>query len=159
MSNTSNTSNTSNFVSNKNMFNLLGFSMLPILLEEINFSDLGLCVFDNSDLTEKWQHPLIIDMRDKLREKYGLFIRKINANLCKQNTKIEDIVNANIVDTGISLVNIGGKSILHIQEEERVLDHILEDGDMVFFDMNFLLNNSISIEKKDKMSVILTFIC
>ncbi len=144
-----------NFICNKNMFNLLGFSMLPILLEEINFSDLGLCVFDKSDSIEQWQHPLIVSMIDKLREQYGLSIRKIHANLFKQNTKNQDIVNANIVDTGISLVNIGGKSILHIQEE----DHILEDGDMVFFDMNFLLNNSITIEKKDKMSVILTFIC
>lgn len=152
---------------NKNNFTLLGFSMLPILLEEVFFEKkdgykVPSCTLKPSDMTEKYKYPLLIDMRDRIENFYGLRVQKLVLSLLKEKDTIDDIdhINDSLNSDNLFLINIGGKRTVNIKNTE--IEYLMEDGDLLFLNKKSDAAHSYCISEntdKEKLSIMITIYC
>lgn len=129
----------------KHIFTLHGYTMFDILLKQENFQYVdffkrSVCriVIEDLKLSEKWKHPLIIDMKEKIEEKYGMLVRGVFLNLYEGDNYApyhRDTYNGN----GVFTVSVGGARMLYNKNESTgvVTKHLLEDGDLFYFNNDF----------------------
>ena len=146
----------------KNRFKLHGHSMSPIIDEEIvksiTYVRHNIQYIHPSDLSEKWRYPLISSMREKLQTEYDVSIRNIFVCI---HTHLDDysIYDKFINDyTRVFTIFIGSSVNFYTKNllTKDLKKYTLEDGDLLFFDKDFIKNHnySISVCKEKCISIV-----
>ena len=117
----------------KNIFTLMGFSMYDILIEQEKFvydnnMKKHIVNIDSSELREKWLHPLLSEMTNKIEQLYEVRVNRVRLNLYKNGDKYDDN-NDDIFKTKYSSVFIVTTGASRYFSDE----YLLEDGDMLYF--------------------------
>jgi hypothetical protein len=146
----------------KHKFTLHGFTMFEILQKQEEFKYIeyfkrSVCRIDISDLKEKYKHPLIIDIKEKIEELYGMRVLGVFLNLYEggyvhEGDDYAQYYKDKCCKNGIFTVSVGGLRMLYIRNENTniVTKHLLEDGDLFFFNNDFNNINKYSIPKLKK---------
>lgn len=134
----------------KHKFTLNGYTMYDVLItqEKFQYNDYfkrKVCFIDGKDLNEKWKHPLIIDMKEKI-EQYGMKIKCVFINLYENGNDYHDNLYG---DENVFNIFIGGSRILLAKNKEtnETKKYLLNDGDLYFFNSEFNKRHIHSIPK------------
>ena len=134
--------------------------MFDILLLEqefqyLNYFKRSVCKIDLEDLNEKWKHPLVIDMKEKIQDQYGVRVKGVFVNLYNSGDDYapyhkDSYENIN----GVFMVSIGGSREFLTKNDEtnKITKYLLEDGDLLFFNNHFNNIHKHSIPKRKKMN-------
>ena len=142
----------------KHVFTLHGFTMFDILLKQekfqhVDFFKRSVCRIDSEDLksSEKWKHPLIIDMKDKIEDKYGMLVRGVFVNLY-EGDDYAPYHHDTYGGKGVFTVSVGGTRMFYTKNEttDVVTKHLLEDGDLFYFNSDYNKIHKHSIPKLKK---------
>jgi len=143
----------------KNKFNLLhGYSMYEVLLtqEQFVYNDFfkrSVLRLDSEELIEKWKHPLVVDIKEKLQKEYNCSISSAFLNkyiteedYCKYHQDTYQDVNI------IFIISLGGARKFYTKHNEtgEVIKYDFEDGDLMIFNDEFNKNHKHSVPKLKK---------
>ena len=69
----------------KQKYQLNGYSMYELILEEVKFQYVPffkrqVCRVDDIDILQKWQSPLLVSIRDKIQDQYNVRIKGLFVN-------------------------------------------------------------------------------
>lgn len=156
----------------KKKFTLRGKTMFDILVHQEDFQfvkKLKRSISHTVDIeelksTEKWRHPLIIDMKEKIEEEYGMRVKSVVLNLYKSGEKYTDYTTNKSIENGVFIVTIGGDRVLLAKNNKTksVSKYIAKDGDLFFFNDKFNNTHKYSIPKvkglNDQTIVIVFFV-
>jgi alkylated DNA repair dioxygenase AlkB len=141
----------------KNKFNIHGFSLFDILIEQEQFEyqhyfKRSVLRIDRDDF-ELYKHPIIIDLKNKIENEYGFRIKGIFVNLYKDGSNYTPYHKDTYGGTGIFTVSVGGSRQFSVKNDnsKEVTKYILEDGDLFYFNSKFNEENkhSITLTKKN----------
>lgn len=132
------------FFHNKHEFTLCGFSMYDIFIEQEKFTHVNILHIKNP--IEKWQHPLISNMKEKIEELYGMSVKNVIVKLYN-NGEESDQYHCE-TDSSIFIISLGCSRILLVKNDDNVVSkYVLEDGDLFFFNSDFNKTHEYSIPK------------
>lgn len=143
----------------KHKFTLHGFTMYDILMNQetfqyIHYFKRSVCRIDICDLDEKWKHPLIIDMKEKIENEFGMKVRGVFLNLYKDGDDYAPYHRDSYGGNGVFTVSVGGKREFLTKNDKtgKITKYMLEDGDLFFFNSEFNKQHKHSIPKRKKLN-------
>lgn len=139
----------------KHKFTLHGFSMYELLVDEETFQyndhfKKGVKGIHVEDLksSERWKHPLVIDMKEKIEETYGMRVQGAFLTLYKDGNDHSSFHQEEYKGNGIFVVSIGGSRMFCVKDStSRMKTYKLEDGDVFYFNNEFNNKNETAIPK------------
>lgn len=103
------------------------------------------------ELSEKWMHPFIRTMKNKIENDYGMEVTGIFGNLYENDgNDYAPYHKDTYTDVkGVFTVSFGGTRMFYIKNDETkiVTKHKLEDGDLFYFNSQFNSKHKHSIPK------------
>lgn len=136
----------------KGKFKLHGFTMYDVIFEQekfvIDISDRSVC-YVTFEYDNKWRHPLLIDIKEKLQDMYGISIKNAILNLYNDGDDHDIYHSCSRENNGIFIVSIGGTRIFLTRNKSSgiVTKYLLEDGDLFFFNNEFNIHNEYSLPR------------
>lgn len=139
----------------KKKFTLHGFTMYDVLITQEKFQYVDyfkrsvLRIDLPEELCEKWMHPLIGSMRDRIEEDYGMKVKGIFGNHYKDGEYAPYHKDSYGDGKGVFTVSIGGTRMFYTKNDKTgvVTKHKLEDGDLFYFNSQFNSVHKHSIPK------------
>lgn len=141
----------------KGKFTLHGFTMYDVLITQERFQYVEyfkrsvLRIDLPNGLIEKWMHPLIGSMRDRIENEYGMKVKGIFGNHYeKEGNDYAPYHKDSYGDgKGVFTVSIGGTRMFYTKDDKSgvVTKHKLEDGDLFYFNSQFNSKHKHSIPK------------
>ena len=133
-------------------FNIKGYTMYDILLHEENIIDKKVIYPYDLKYSEKWIHPLIIDIKEKIETEYGLLPKfVVLQHLLSTKFILSDELQIKDEYNGLILIIVGGSRTVSID------DNIYEinDGDYLCIGND---TDKIFISESDKNTILITFV-
>ena len=134
-------------------FNIKGYTMYDILLHEENIIDKKVIYPYDLKYSEKWIHPLIIDIKEKIETEYGLLPKFVGLQHLL-STKFIWLDSPKVTReneyNGLILIIIGGNRTVSINDNI----YKINDGDYLCIGND---TDKIFISVSDKNSILITF--
>ena len=139
----------------KHKFTLHGFTMFDLLIDEEKFEYndhfkryvRGIHI-DDLKSSERWKHPLVIDMKEKIEETYEMRVQGVFMSLYRNGDDYSPFHREEYNGKGVFIVSIGGSRVFCVKNENNKMDkYMLEDGDVFFFNDEFNRKYTNSIPK------------
>ena len=132
-------------------FNIKGYTMYDILLHEENIIDKKVIYPYDLKYSEKWIHPLIIDIKEKIETEYGLLPKfVVLQHLLSTKFILSDELQIKDEYNGLILIIIGGNRTVSINDNI----YKINDGDYLCIGND---TDKIFISVSDKNSILITF--
>ncbi|MDD4930858.1 MAG: hypothetical protein PHG66_01730 [Candidatus Colwellbacteria bacterium] len=141
----------------KGKFTLHGFTMYDVLITQEQFQYVEyfkrsvLRIDLPEGLSEKWRHPLIGSMRDRIENEYGMKVKGVFGNHYeKEGNDYAPYHKDSYGDgKGVFTVSIGGTRMFYTKDDKTgvVTKHKLDDGDLFYFNSQFNSKHKHSIPK------------
>jgi len=144
------------FFHEKGKFTLHGFTMYDVLITQEKFQYIeffkrsAMRIDLPEGLSEKWMHPLIGSIRDKIEDEYGMKVKGIFGNHYENGNHYAPYHKDTYGEgKGVFTVSIGGTRMFYTKNDKTglVAKHKLEDGDLFYFNSQFNDKHKHSIPK------------
>jgi len=142
----------------KHKFTLHGFTMYDVLITQEYFQPVdrfkrSVNRIDLQDL-ELYKHPLIFSMTKKIEDEYGMRIKGVFINHYQGDDYAPYHRDSYDGVEGVFTVSIGGSRMFYTKNDNTgtVTKHLLEDGDLYFFNSKFNAKNKHSVPKLKKFT-------